>query len=72
MLFVALVPGRRFTLKPRRVLAMRAPSASRQLTVASMSLEVALQLMSVVPGQSAAMMSSLWAIDFEAMAAMVP
>ena len=61
-----------WTWKPSSTVSMRAPSAVRQRTVASMSAQVVLQVTCVSPLASAAQMMRRCAIDLDAMAGTVP
>ena len=61
-----------WTWKPSSTVSMRAPSAVRQRTVASISAQVVLQATCVSPLASAAQMMRRCAIDLDAMAGTVP
>ena len=60
-----------WTWKPSSTVSMRAPSAVRQRTVASMSAQVVLQVTCVSPLARAAQMMRRCAIDLDAMAGTV-
>ena len=61
-----------WTWKPSSTVSMRAPSAVRQRTVASISAQVVLQVTCVSPLARAAQMIRRCAIDLDAMAGTVP
>ena len=72
MLSEAGAPGRGVTRRRSPSRSISAPRAFRQAIVASMSFEDVVQRIVVGPGQRAAQMSSLWAIDLLAMASIWP